>query len=76
MNGFRAYFYFQDVLADYSGDSSARIYMVFDDGSATGVKEIGNGRAVDSKYYDLQGRRVVKPGKGLYIRNGKKEVVK
>lgn len=26
----------------------------------------------DNKYYDLQGRRVVKPTKGIYIRNGKK----
>ena len=76
LNGFRGYFYFQDVLADYSGGSSARIYMVFGNESATGVKEIGNGRSESSKYYDLQGRRVEKPGKGLYIRNGKKEVVK
>jgi hypothetical protein len=27
-------------------------------------------------YYTLQGQRVAKPGKGLYIRNGKKVVIK
>jgi len=27
-------------------------------------------------YYTLQGQRVAKPGKGLYIKNGKKVVIK
>ena len=27
-------------------------------------------------YYDLQGRRVAQPAKGLYIVNGKKMVIK
>ena len=27
-------------------------------------------------YYDLQGRRVAKPAKGLYIVNGKKVIIK
>lgn len=30
----------------------------------------------ENRYYDLQGRHVVNPGKGLYIRNGKKTVVR
>ena len=30
----------------------------------------------DNAYYTLQGQRVVKPGKGLYIHNGKKVVIK
>jgi len=32
--------------------------------------------AVDNVYFDLQGRRVAKPTKGLYIVNGKKVVIK
>ena len=28
------------------------------------------------EWYTLQGQRVAKPGKGLYIRNGKKVVIK
>ncbi len=44
----------------------------FDD-STTGVNEVnGSGLMVNGPVYDLQGRRVEKPGKGLYIVNGKK----
>lgn len=45
------------------------------EGEFTGI----NGVVVipaDGKYYDLQGRRVVKPTKGVYIVNGKKVYVK
>ncbi len=37
--------------------------------------EVG-GNALQPVYYDLQGRRHVKPAKGLYIKNGKKVVIK
>ena len=47
------------------------------DGTATGIKNI---RTVDlngtERWYDLSGRRMVTPAKGLYIHNGKKVVVK
>lgn len=75
MKAFRAYFDFSDVLASIESASS-RIAMTFNDDSATGVIQIGNREAVNSKYYNLQGHPVVKPSKGLYIRNGKKEIVK
>lgn len=42
----------------------------------SGIREIVNSKSVNSKYYDLQGRRVLQPGKGIYIRNGKKIVIK
>ena len=35
------------------------------------VKEVN-----DDSFYDLSGRRVAKPTKGLYIMNGKKIVVR
>ena len=38
----------------------------------TGVSEMVNSDSSNSKYYDLQGRRVAAPAKGLYIVNGKK----
>lgn len=41
----------------------------------TGVKTISQ-TADRNVYYDLQGRRVAKPAKGLYIRNGRKVAVK
>ena len=32
--------------------------------------------ATDNTYYDLQGRRVENPGRGLYILNGKKVIIR
>jgi len=76
--GLRGYFEFRDLLDAYYDEASAtsRIVMFFEDETTTGVTENVNSKLSNSKYYDLQGRRVVKPGKGLYIKNGKKEVIK
>lgn len=49
----------------------------FVDGSATAITQIeGVGSQKADVYYDLQGRRVLNPTKGLYIVNGKKVIVK
>lgn len=46
-------------------------------GEETGVNAIGNGQlTMGNAVYDLQGRRVSRPTKGLYIMNGKKVVLK
>lgn len=42
----------------------------------TGISEIGSGKSANSKYFDLQGRQVFQPKRGLYIMNGKKVIVK
>ena len=46
-------------------------------GSSTGISiiEAGN-RSNSATYFDLQGRRVVKPAKGLYINNGRAVIIK
>lgn len=45
-------------------------------GVATGIESIDHSpSAIDHYYYDLQGRRVEHPTKGLYIVNGRKVVV-
>lgn len=49
------------------------------DAILAGVKEVnvdGNNRTDDGVFYTIGGQRVTKPGKGLYIRNGKKVVIK
>lgn len=53
--------------------SKARRLGVSFDNNATGITNVkkANGKAV---YFDLQGRRVSKPNKGLYVVNGKKVV--
>ena len=45
-------------------------------GVATGIESIDHSPlSIDHHYYDLQGRRVAHPTKGLYIVNGRKVVV-
>jgi hypothetical protein len=48
-----------------------------DGDGTTGIKDQSSKFNVPSDaYYTLQGQRVEKPGKGLYIKNGKKIVIK
>ena len=47
------------------------------DGEAIGIELIDNQQMTNDDYYDLQGRRIVKPTKnGVYIKNDRKVVVK
>lgn len=50
-------------------------YEIGLDGDVTAIKNVKVG-AEDNIYYDLQGRRVLYPKKGLYIVNGKKVIIK
>ena len=60
--------------------SRSALRLAFDDeDEATGISaSLTNSeeRIVDSAVYDLQGRRVEQPQPGLYIRNGKKVIIK
>ena len=40
------------------------------------IVEAGNGTKGKAAYYNLSGRRIAKPAKGLYIVNGRKVVIK
>ena len=74
MKAFRAYFTLRDVLTEVD-EAAARIGFSFDE--ATGIRDNNRETITNDRYYDLQGRSVEKPAKkGLYIRNGKKEIVK
>ena len=46
------------------------------DNNTTGIKEVKNREVNNNEWYNLNGQRVEKPGKGLYIHNGKKVVMK
>ena len=79
IKGYRAYFNFFDVLASFSDTHRAdgsRIMMTFNP-VPTSVRNhsLETANSVNC-YYDLQGRRVEYPQKGVYIRNGRKEVVR
>lgn len=51
--------------------------FVFDDNETTGIKNV-DAQKTSSKdiYFNLNGQRVAKPTKGMYISNGKKYIVK
>jgi hypothetical protein len=46
------------------------------EGDTTGIQEAKREGVRSEEWYTLQGQRVAKPGKGLYIHNGKKVVIK
>ena len=58
------------------GGGNAREYFLFDE--ATGIESIAKSLEpqICGQYYDLQGRQVANPTKGLYVVNGKKVVIK
>ncbi len=62
-------------LSISGGPASAHGLFIDIDSDVTGIKNIKVG-SDDNIYYDLQGRRVLYPTKGLYIVNGKKVIVK
>lgn len=73
---FRGYFLFYMVLSDVV-TADTRISLWFDDDETTGISNVrGKKDNVRCEVYDLLGRRIENPTKGLYIRNGRKEVVK
>lgn len=72
MRGFRAYLQLKDVAV------TARSFSLdLGDDVVTGIITIENEKLTnDGAIYDLQGRRVVTPTKGVYVVNGKKVIIK
>ena len=55
------------------GASSAREFLGF--GDVTGINSVLGSELKVNGYFDLQGRRIAQPTKGLYIVNGRKVIV-
>ena len=65
------------LLKDNVPAGTRFISLGFEDGEGTtGIKEVKSGEVKGEKWFTLQGQRVDNPGKGLYIKNGKKVLVK
>lgn len=76
---------YQGVVDEDNSDSVTKFYNLVEGPSvtvnflngvpSTGISNIEN-QSVDNNYYDLAGRKVAKPTKGIYVKNNKKVVVK
>jgi hypothetical protein len=76
MQGFRAFFDFDDKLIGFN--ANARIVMTID-GMDTAINKVVLGITegdTSGRTYNLSGQRVVNPGKGVYIVNSRKMVIK
>lgn len=76
---------YQGVVDEDNSDSVTKFYNLVEGPSvtvnflngvpSTDISNIEN-QSVDNNYYDLAGRKVAKPTKGIYVKNNKKVVVK
>lgn len=57
-------------------DGSENTDNIIFEGDVTGISTVKTATSIDGNFYDLSGRRVTKPTKGLYFVNGKKVVMK
>jgi hypothetical protein len=69
MKAFRAYFDFVDMLSEVD---AARVAIAFDE--VTVINDVRT--CSDDRYYNLSGQQVKAPAKGVFVKNGKKVIVK
>ena len=75
VKGFRCWFELGAVLGKDT-DFGARVMLNFVADDTEGITETVNSKSANSEYYDLQGRRVTAPSKGLYVKDGKTVIIK
>ena len=63
-------------IAAQSGDARSFIGFDFDDNTTTAIEGVATVKESNGEIYNLQGQRVVKAQKGLYIIDGKKVILK
>ena len=59
-----------------ASDAHARTLNIVFEGTTTGINAVNAAATMDGNIYDLSGRRVAQPAKGIYVKNGKKVIVK
>lgn len=72
MKGYRAYFDFYDVLTDVDDNYEVKMYINEIETKVEGLNVLD----AEGHIYDLSGRKVSKPQRGVYIVNGKKALIK
>lgn len=68
------------AIAEYKtaygwSDFGKIVALTSSDPDPSAISEVYSDKAVNDMYYDLQGRRISIPNRGLYIKNGKKVLV-
>lgn len=78
MKAFRAYFKFYDVLSSYTTSAPSRINLFFKDanGETTKIDGVDFLTSDNDKVYNLSGQQVKAPKKGIYVKDGKKVIIK
>jgi len=57
--------------------ANARALSIVFEGETTGISTVKTAAdKMDGEWYDLSGRRVAQPAKGIYVKNGKKVIVR
>ena len=72
VKNYRAYLTLTESLVVPASDVRADVIMDLSDGTATDIQTVHGEGFMVKDYYDMSGRRVAKPTKGMYIVNGKK----
>jgi hypothetical protein len=77
IGAYRAYFNFDDLLPEFEDNyAEARITITFDD-EATGIDALlTNSEKEKREVFNLKGTHVLHPKKGIYVKDGKKVVIK
>lgn len=79
LGAYKAYFKLNNGLQMSATPASdgVRVLLHGLDGETTAVEAVLTpATSADDEYYDLQGRRVTAPAKGIYVTNGKKVIIK
>ena len=79
VKNYRAFLTLRDDLKVTTPPKGARVMDFDGDGGVTGISAAlnDNGQMTNDSYFDLSGRRVAQPTKkGIYVKNGKKYIVK
>ena len=54
--------------------NASRVFLSFNDNETTAIKNVNY--ETGSSYYSLSGQQVKKPAKGIYVKDGKKVIIK
>ena len=76
VNAFRGYFQLAEGYGAGEPNSNVKSIVVNIDEEATAITPMEAPQQGDQRVYDLTGRRVLHPAKGIYIQNGKKVYLK